>query len=444
MSAHSGSKPSLKQRIQYYFENTLASGPTSLIKWLAIVSLFSVLTLGVVIVIFGISADPEATEGLNFIEGAWQSLMATLDSGTMGGDEGWPFRSVRFIATLIGIFLISVLIGAISSAIDEKIDELKMGRSSVLEKNHTLILGWSEKIFSIIRELVIANDNQKNPSIVILSEKNKVEAEEEIRSKVDDLGNTKLVVRSGNPLDASDLSIVNPNEAKSILVLSPDEGNADIHVIKTVLGLTRGKNRKEGELNIVAEIKNQANMEAAELVGNNETLFVRSEDIISRITAQTCLQSGLSVVYSELLCFEGDEIYFASMPALTGKKFGDALCQFADSSLIGVLNRSEEVLINPPMDYVIQADDQIIAITADDDTIVLNGEHATLPAPKWMGTQALAPAKVTHTLMLGWNENGAKIILELDNYVAKGSRLQLVAHLNEEELETVRSIQQEL
>ena len=96
-----------------------------------------------------------------------------LDSGTMGGDEGWAFRSVRFVATLCGIFLISILIGTISSGIDEKLEELKKGRSKVLESNHTLILGWSEKVFSIIREIVEANENQKKPCIVILADKMK-------------------------------------------------------------------------------------------------------------------------------------------------------------------------------------------------------------------------------------------------------------------------------
>ncbi len=113
-------KPTFKERIRYYFENTMSAGPAGVIKWLALVSLFMVLVLGIVILIFGITASPEpGTEKLGFIEGAWQSLMATLDSGTMGGDEGWAFRGVRFVATLGGIFLISILIGTISSGIDE-------------------------------------------------------------------------------------------------------------------------------------------------------------------------------------------------------------------------------------------------------------------------------------------------------------------------------------
>lgn len=34
----------------------------------------------------------------------------------------------------------------VSDAISEKVDSLKKGRSSVIESNHTLILGWSEKL----------------------------------------------------------------------------------------------------------------------------------------------------------------------------------------------------------------------------------------------------------------------------------------------------------
>ena len=114
-------KNSNREKFRYYFENTFASGPIGVIRWLAIMSFITILLLGCVIVLFGFRAEPDATDPLSFLEGAWQSLMATLDSGTMGGDEGWAFRIVRFIATLVGIFMISILIGVISAAIDGKI-----------------------------------------------------------------------------------------------------------------------------------------------------------------------------------------------------------------------------------------------------------------------------------------------------------------------------------
>lgn len=420
---------SFKERFRYNFENTMSSGPGAVIKWLAIVSLVLVAICGLLIFIFGIKDAPDAEQPLGFFEGSWQSLMATLDSGTMGGDAGWPFRIVRFLATLGGIFIISILIGTISSGIDEKIDELKKGRSNVLETNHTLILGWSGKIFSIINQIAEANANQKNPRIVILANQDKVEMEDEIRSKCTNLGKTKIVVRSGSPLEPTDIQVANPNEARSIIVLAPEEGNADTAVIKSVLAITNGKKRKAEKYHIVAEIQDVANMEAAELVGGDEAVFVLSDDVISRVTAQTCRQSGLSIVYSELLMFEGDEIYFQKEPALVGKTFKDAIFAYEDSSIIGLFKHSGEVLINPSMDTLIASGDEVIAISEDDDTVVISGKSNFNIDETSITSGNVPHTNVEKTLILGWNNRGENIIRELDNYVKEGSEVVILADL---------------
>ena len=419
----------LREKFRYQFENTMSSGPVGVIQWLAVVSIVSVVVLGAIMFILGITSSTDAdAEPLGFVEGTWKSLMATLDPGTMGGDEGWDFRIVRFIATLIGIFLISILIGSISSGIDQKIEELKRGRSRVLDSDHTLILGWSPKIFTILTELIEANSNQKSPCIVILSEKDKVEAEEEIKSRIESTGNTKIVVRSGSTLESSTSEMVNINEARSIIVLSPEVPNPDTYVIKTVLGITNGKDRKPEPYHIVAEIKHERNIEAAELVGNGEAVYVLSEDLISRIIAQTCRQSGLSVVYSELLRFEGDEIYFESVPdALIGKTFRDALFAYEDSSVIGLFTADGEALINPPMDRPLGESEFVIAISEDDDTVIANGRMNYQADPALYNRDGVSLAKEENTLVLGWNDKGCRIVAELDNYVKQGSRVTVAA-----------------
>lgn len=424
-------KSTFSEKFRYYFENTMSKGPAGVIKWLALVSLFMVLVLGLLILVFGIkgSLEPEA-EKLGFIEGAWQSLMATLDSGTMGGDQGWAFRIVRFAATLGGIFVISILIGTISSGIDEKLEELKKGRSRVLENNHTLILGWSDKIFTIISEIIEANSNQKKPRIVILADRDKGEMEDDIRSKIEDFKNTTVIIRSGSPLELSDIAIVNPNAARSVIVLANEEANADIYVIKTVLALTNGKNRKKEAFNIVAEIKDPKNMEAADLVGNNEAAFVLSSDLISRITAQTCRQSGLSLVYNELLQFEGDEIYFQQEPKLAGKTFKDVLFAYENSAVIGILNNEEKVLINPTMDTVFNNGDSVIAISEDDYTIKLSGKTTFDIKHNLFNRAEVKNVGIEKTLILGWNDRGVRVIEELDNYVASGSQVTIVADID--------------
>lgn len=416
-----------KERFRYYFENTFTSGPLGIIRWLAMMSLFTILVLGLVIVIFGIRADPEAQSGLSFIEGAWQSLMATLDSGTMGGDEGWAFRSVRFVATLVGIFLISILIGIISAAIDAKIENLRKGKSRVLESNHTLILGWSSKIYSIIQEIILANENLKKPVIVVFAEQDKVAMEDALRENIADLKNTKLVVRSGNPMISTEVQIVNPNAARNIIVLSPEEEEADIQVIKTVMSLTNSSFRKKEPFHIVAEIQEESNIEAAELVGQGEATFVFASDLIARITAQTCRQSGLAVIYTDLLRFEGDEIYFQEEPQLVGKTYQDAVLSYNSSALIGLNTKRKGLLLNPNRDEPIMAGDQVVAISRDDDTVILDGNGKKgLQDPSAFKQKQTEMKGTERLLFLGWNETGFRIVAELNSYVAKGSELVIL------------------
>ena len=65
--------------------------------------------------------------------------------------------------TIGGIFIVSILIGTITAGLESRLAELRKGRSRVIENGFTLILGWSSKVYSIIGELLIANENQKNP-----------------------------------------------------------------------------------------------------------------------------------------------------------------------------------------------------------------------------------------------------------------------------------------
>jgi ion channel POLLUX/CASTOR len=438
-------KPTRRERTRYYFENTMSAGPGGVIKWLAIISVIMVLICGLILFLFNVPTPESAHESrtfMGFIESAWQSLMATLDSGTMGGDPetNWAFRTVRFLATLTGIFLISILIGTISSGIDGQIDEMKKGKSKVLETNHTLILGWSEKVFSIINEIIEANSNQKKPSIVILADRDKVDMDDEIREKIQDFKNTKVICRSGSPLELSAIDVVNPNEARSIIVLGSEEDNADTYVIKSVLAITNGKHRKKEPFHIVAEIKDPKNMEAANLVGNDETVFVLSTDLISRITAQTCRQSGLSVVYSELLQFDGDEIYFSEEKSLVGKPFKDAIFAYETSSIIGIFTAKEEVLINPAMDTILNDGDKVIAISEDDDTVKVSGKTSWNIQKDSFNRMEGAEQEVEKTLILGWNARGIRIIEELDNYVSPGSEVVILADVDgiEEDLTTLQ------
>ena len=412
-----------RDKLRYRFENTLSKGTIAIIGWLALVSLAIIALASLFLAAMRVGQDPADHEHpYGFFEGMWQSMLRTLDPGVVAGDSGWQLRLLMLIVTIGGIFIVSILIGTITSGLEARLTEMRKGRSRVIEDGFTLILGWSSKVYSIIGELLIANENQKDPCIVILAERDKVEMEDDIRAKFASTRNTRVICRSGNPLDLDDLAVVDPHSARSIIVLAPETENPDIHVIKSVLAITNNPARKQQPYHIVAEVRDPRNLEAAALVGGKEAIYVQGEDLIARVTAQTCRQSGLSVVYTELLDFDGAEIYFKAEPSLAGRTYREVISAYEDSTVMGLMRASGEVLLNPPMDTAFERDDQVIAITEDDDTLVLRGDAGGgLPDTGTLANRQRLPPAPERILILGWNEKAEAIIAELDNYVAPGS-----------------------
>ena len=419
----------IRQRLNYWFDNMMTGGTRVLILWLFIATL--VMLLGIAV----LASFTQDVQGVGLIRLFWMGLMRTLDPGTMGGDTGsWPFLFLMLSATVGGIFVVGTLIGVLTNGIDDRLDELRKGRSLVVEQGHTIILGWSSQIFSIISELIIANENHRHSCIAILAEKDKVEMEDEIHAKIGNSHGTRIVCRTGSPLDPVNLQIVNLNRARSIIILSPETDDPDSSVIKSILAIINNQNRPEEAYRIVAAIHNRENMEVAKLVGRAEAQIILSDDLISRITAQTCRQTGLSLVYTELLDYTGDEIYFKLEPLLIGKTFGEALFMFENSALIGLQTADGQVRLNPPTDTLIQPGDQVIAISQDDNTIQLSGlvgPNINLEAIRDSEPRRKQPE---HTLILGWNHRAPMIIQEINNYVAPGSQLLVVADVDTDRL----------
>jgi voltage-gated potassium channel Kch len=430
-------RPTLHQRLQYAFDNLMSRGTPALVGGLAALSLIMVLLAAFVIRLGGTALAPEGSgTPMPFLEAFWDSLMRTLDPGTMGGDQGWGFRLVMLVVTVGGIFIVSALIGVLSSGLDQRLDQLQKGRSQVLESGHTVILGWSPQIFTILSELMIANENQTNARIVILANQDKVEMEDEVRERVPQIGSTRIIVRSGNPIDLTDLEIASPHSARSIIVLPPDGDNPDTYVIKTVLAITNNPKRHPEPYHIVTQIHDQKNRDVVEMVGGNDRVqAVLSGDLIARVVAQTSRQSGLSVVYTELLNFGGDEIYFTQEPTLVGKSYGEALLAYEDSCVMGLEKPDGTIRMNPPMDTPIEAGDKLFALSADDDTVRVSGlAEVPLDADGLRANGSKRRLTPEKTMILGWNECAATIIRELDHYVAKGSRVMVVADVDDQQV----------
>jgi K+/H+ antiporter YhaU regulatory subunit KhtT len=415
-------------RLRYEFDHLMSQGTTAL---MTVLSLLTLLLIGIIALFLYLLDLKTSSDGrvAGFLSILWDVFNHAIDTGGLQDTEGdFLYLGGMFIATLSGIFLVSALIGIIANGFNSKLEELRKGRSFVVESGHTLILGWSEAIFTIIRQLILANAHQSAAAIVILAPRDKVEMEDEIRQKVDFFGKTRLICRTGNPRDFDDLEIVNPDRAGSIIILPPENHQGDIQVIKTLLALIYNPQRRPQPYHIVTQLYERQNQAVAKMIGKEEVLAFRLGGILGFMIVESVRQVHISRVITELIQFEGGEIYFREETDLVGKTFGELLMLYADASVIGLRLSPEEFLINPPMDTIIVPGSEIIAIADNERSFHLSPDRDYGIATDLIQVPSFHLSPPRQLLILGWNTEVPEILTRLAKYLAAGSQILLVAN----------------
>ncbi|MBZ5710444.1 CASTOR/POLLUX-related putative ion channel [Nannocystis pusilla] len=419
-------RATFKNKLRYRFDNAMARGVGSQIAMLAIVTLVLILVTSTVLTVSGLSPHGADGEPVSFGRLVWVGLMHAIDPGAVGSDVGdWAFLFIMLAVSFGGIFVFSALIGVLTGGFGEILERLRKGRSMVIERDHTVILGWTGKIHALLTELAEANANRPGASVVILAEHDKVAMDDEVRAVLGDAP-MRVVTRTGSPLVRRDLDLVNLGEARSVIVMSPDGPEADTVVLKTLLAVSKAGAQAGKQPHVVAELKSDKTLSVARMVVGDAAGLILTPPLISRVLVQTGRQSGLSVVYTELLSFSGDEIYIQTQPQLAGKTFREALFAYEDSALFGVYTAGGERLMPPPFDRRFEADDQVIVISRDDDTVVVNGRPTAVAEDTLAPLHPHATPRPERTLVLGESQLLQQVLRELDAYVAPGSTVLVV------------------
>jgi ion channel POLLUX/CASTOR len=430
-------RPTLRQRLRYRFDNLMARGTGPQVAMLALLSIVIVVSTALLVAAARLHPDAAGDEAPEMSALLWDSFMRALDPGGVGGDTGSAaLLAAMLLATLGGIFVLSAFIGVLNRFLAETLDSLRKGRSPVIERGHTVILGFTPKIHTLLAELAEANANQPRACVVILSGEDKVTMDDEIRARL--RRRLRVVTRTGNPMSVVDLGRVNLPAAKAIIVMSPehDERNepilphqADTIVLKTLLAISKaGGGRK---LHVVAELQDEKILTVARMVTGEDAALLLGPPLISRLLVHTGRFSGLSAVYQELFDFGGSEIYIQPEPGLQGRSFREALTAYDDSSLIGVLGADGQLHLPPPFAYVLQSGDLVVVIAEDDDTAILNGRPGPLREEALVRAAPVPKKRAERTLILGTNERLQLVLRELAPYGSLGSQTLVVGENDE-------------
>lgn len=401
------------EKLRYQFDQFLAKGTGALVVSLFLIMFLITLIIGTILYLI----DPQ----LQLPSLIWTILMQTLDAGNLSDVSGSPiYMAMMTLATLVGIFITSLFISIILNGFQERLEVLSRGRSKVIEKKHTLILGWNDNIFVIIKELIEANRSVRRPAIVILSDHDSVTMNQQIRDNIPKSYNTRIICRTGSIYKKTDLQMCNIADAKSIIILEND-----LNIIKALLVISDTDFYLNSNGHITVLMSDKSNIAVAKTIAKDRLAVIYLNTAITRIITQTCLQSGLSQVYNELFDFEGDEIYFYQDKRLTGLRFDEAILSFDKSAVFGVF-RDGQTYIRPAFDWVLSDQDQLILIASDDNQIEFTASKPLID----QSIINLSPhqSSIHHEIisMIGFNFKTIDVIEEFANYLKPGSMINIL------------------
>ncbi|XP_020261463.1 probable ion channel CASTOR isoform X3 [Asparagus officinalis] len=365
----------------------------------------------------------------------WLSWTYVADSGNHANSVGIGPKLVSVSISFGGMLIFAMMLGLVSDAISEKFDSLRKGKSEVIEKNHTLILGWSDKLGSLLNQLAIANESLGGSIVVVMAERDKEEMELDIAKMEFDFKGTSVICRSGSPLILADLKKVSVSTARAVVVLAED-GNADLsdaRALRTVLSLNGVKEGLRGH--IVVELSDLDNEVLVKLVGGDLVETVVAHDVIGRLMIQCARQPGLAQIWEDILGFENCEFYIKRWPQLDGMQFEDILISFPDAIPCGIKVAScgGKIILNPDDSYVLQEGDEVLVIAEDDDSYA----PTTLPmvCGGYLPKDFIVPKSHERILLCGWRRDMENIIMVLDAFLAPDSELWMFNDVPENERE---------
>lgn len=417
---------SLNKQLAYRVDVSMSMHPYAKPLALLLATLLLICLGG--LALFGVTDDSLA-------DCLWLSWTYVADSGNHANSIGFGPKLVSVSISFGGMLIFAMMLGLVSDAISEKFDSLRKGRSEVIEKNHTLILGWSDKLGSLLNQLAIANESLGGGIVVVMAERDKEEMELDIAKMEFDFKGTSVICRSGSPLILADLKKVSVSKARAVVVLAED-GNADqsdARALRTVLSLTGVKEGLSGH--IVVELSDLDNEVLVKLVGGDLVETVVAHDVIGRLMIQCARQPGLAQIWEDILGFENCEFYIKRWPQLDGMQFEDVLICFPDAIPCGikVASYGGKIILNPDDSYILQEGDEILVIAEDDDSYA----PATLPMVRrgYLPKDFNVPKSPEKILFCGWRRDMEDMIMVLDAFLAPESQLWMFNDVPENERE---------
>lgn len=389
-----------------------------------------------------------------WVDSLWSAWSSVTGLGKLTANVRPGVLAVDTVLILIRWFIFGFLVSMIGTAVRQRLTTIRSGATLVLDRGHTVVLGWNETVYSILDLLHSEDEGEGGGAVVVLSNRSKDDMERLIAKYCRSRRARRTICRTGSIDSIADLERVNVVAARSVLVIGEDSGKdhlIDGHVLRAVLACNEIAHNAgpDAQLNLlVGHRLPQTGQLVANLAGQwtgVEAHTVDTMSVLAKIVAQCAWQPGLAAVYRELLTYSftggqlagesviqhSDEIYCipaaaAGVPA--GTTFEQVMWGMERAIAIGYF-RAGELHLDPtgPVAAVEIAAGDVIVAVAPARRDVRFRDSGLAPMRAQLGPAPLpAPRSVW---LVGRGSKARAVLTDLVHYLPSGSMVASSEHL---------------
>jgi len=364
-----------------------------------------------------------------FFDSLWWSLNQVLrlrGFERMYGASGAILAYALFLSVM-GLAVFGILVSLINNTMRQRIAALREGETRVVERGHVLILGWNNKIHTVLTQLALL---QPGARVVILSSHEIPRMETRLRLAGIQAERITTILRSGSPSNLRELERVALDYANSVIVLSTDDDDRDS--IKTLVLLAAKKDWPGMPPTLTAEIALEENHELAQIAARGRVHVISSSRVISKVIVQAIRNPGLADVYAELFASSGNSLHVQQISDCTDLTLGEIAYKFHNAIPIGVAWEEQHGTdtrhaagLNPGADYDIAEDEQLVMLARN---LPVKYRDMDMDYQSSICREGGGRTRVPRSvLLIGWSDIIYDIVKELDAHALTGTRVTILS-----------------
>ncbi|XP_024364493.1 probable ion channel CASTOR [Physcomitrium patens] len=324
-------------------------------------------------------------------------------------------------------------------SLEEERDEQKLS-SHENGVHHTVILGWSNKMASLLRQLAVANESLGGGKITVVAARELEQMQLAHKLHNTDMLGTTVTYICGSCLNTQILREASIDTASAVIVLaeSQDAEESDQLAVIIVRKILKVVDAESFKGHIVVEVMDVENEPWIKKAGGDLVETVVPKDVITRLMIQCARQPGLAQVWKDILGFDKAEFYIKRWPELDGMRFIDTLISFPDAIPCGIKVASRsKIVLNPDDEYILAEGDEVLVIADDDESYAPSTSlpDVHLRNPRKSMEYLITAKAVKKLLICGWQRDMEDIVLILDQTLGTGSEVWILSEVPELERE---------